>query len=232
MTNAKEQNNRKPEGTKVLTLRRIVFFLACAIIIVLACKCPEINQFKNFIFNTNRPDNSYVRFIDNANWAQKLDMPGLPNLHKISEDLYRGAQPTAEGMKELEKLGIKTVVNLRSLHSDREEMENVDLAYEHIRMTTLDPDMDDIVRFLNIVTDSNSTPVFVHCRHGADRTGTICAIYRVIIQGWSREDAVEEMTQGGFGFHTIWDNLADYIRELEIDEIKQKVLSAEKVGTS
>ena len=123
-------------------------------------------------------------------------------------------------------------MNLRYLHSDRDEMEDVNLAYEHIRMTTMNPDMDDIVRFLNIVTDSNNTPVFVHCKYGADRTGTVCAIYRVIIQGWSREDAVEEMTQGGYGFHPIWDNLADYIRELDIDEIKQKVLPAEKGDTS
>jgi protein tyrosine phosphatase (PTP) superfamily phosphohydrolase (DUF442 family) len=223
MTNVEKQNKETPIGTKAITLRRIVFFLACAIIIVLACKCPEINQFGNFIFNTNQPDNSFVRVINNLNWAQKLDLPGLPNLHKVSDDLYRGAQPTAEGMKELEKLGIKTVVNMRYLHSDRDEMEDVNLAYERIRMTTLDPDMDDIVRFLNIVTDSNNTPVFVHCQHGADRTGTVCAIYRIIIQDWSREDAVQEMTEGGFGFHTIWDNLADYIRELDINEIQNRM---------
>ena len=217
MKNAEKQNKETQSGTKKITIRRIGFLLTFAIIIVSACKCPEINQYRNFIFDTKRPDNSYVRVIDNPDWAQKLELPGLPNL-------YRGAQPTAEGMKELEKLGIKTVVNLRYLHSDRDEMEDVNLAYKHIRMTTMNPDMDDIVRFLNIVTDSNNTPVFVHCKYGADRTGTVCAIYRVIIQGWSREDAVEEMTQGGFGFHTIWDNLADYIRELNIDEIKNRMV--------
>ena len=223
MTNAEKQNKEIPAVTKTITIRRIGFFLVFAIIIVLACKCPEINQFRNFIFNTNRPDNSYVRVINNPNWAIKLDLPGLPNLYKVSNDLYRGAQPTSEGMKELEMLGIKTVVNLRYLHSDRDEMEDVNLAYEHIPMTTLDPDMDDIVRFLNIVTDSNSTPVFVHCKHGADRTGVTTAIYRVIVQDWSREDAVEEMTKGGFGFHDIWDNLADYIRELDIDKIQNRM---------
>jgi protein tyrosine phosphatase (PTP) superfamily phosphohydrolase (DUF442 family) len=223
MTKSEKQNKQTSAGTKVITRRRIGFFFICAIIIVLACKCPEINQFGKFVFDTIRPDNSFVRVTGNPNWAQKLELPGLPNLHKVSDDLYRGAQPTAEGMKELEKLGIKTVVNLRSLHSDRDEMKDVNLAYEHIRMTTLDPDMDDIVRFLNIFTDSNYTSVFVHCQHGADRTGTMCAIYRIIIQGWSREDAVEEMTEGGYGFHSIWDNLADYIRVLDIDEIQNRM---------
>ena len=48
-----------------------------------------------------------------AKWAERIELPGLPNLHKVSDDLYRGAQPTAEGMRQLKKIGIKTVVNLR-----------------------------------------------------------------------------------------------------------------------
>jgi uncharacterized protein (TIGR01244 family) len=153
-------------------------------------------------------------------WAERLELPGVPNLHKVSEDLYRGAQPTAEGMKQLEKLGVKTVVNLRSVRSDRDEIKDTGLACEHINMTTWDPETKDVVRFLQIVADSSRTPVFVHCRHGADRTGTVCAIYRIALQGWSKDEAIEEMTKGGFGFHSIWQNLADYVRELDIDEIK------------
>jgi len=52
-------------------------------------------------------------------WAERIELPGLLNLHKVSDDLYRGAQPTAEGMKQLEKLGVKKVLNLRCLRSDR-----------------------------------------------------------------------------------------------------------------
>ena len=155
-------------------------------------------------------------------WAERIELPGLPNLHKVSDDLYRGAQPTAEGMKQLEKLGVKTVVNLRSMHSDRDEIKGTALAYEHINMTPSNTEDKDVVRFLQIVSDNSRTPVFVHCRHGADRTGTVCAIYRIVVQGWSREAAIEEMTKGGFGFHSIWQNLPDYIRKLDTQEIKQK----------
>jgi len=157
-----------------------------------------------------------------AGWAQRLDVPGLPNFYKVSDDLYRGAQPTAEGMRQLKKLGIKTIVNLRSMHSDRDKLGDMELAYEHINMTTLNPQTEDIVRFLQIVTDSNRTPVFVHCQHGADRTGMMCAVYRIAVQGWSKDQAIEEMTRGGFGFHSIWKNMVDYIRHLDIDKIKQK----------
>jgi len=142
--------------------------------------------------------------------------------HKVSNDLYRGAQPTREGMKELEKLGIKTIVNLRSVHSDKDEMKDVNISYEHIDMLPIDPDTDDVIRFLKIVSDPNNTPVFVHCQYGADRTGTMCAIYRMAVQDWSKEEAIKEMTQGGFGFHSIWNNLVKYIEKLDTQEIKQK----------
>ena len=122
----------------------------------------------------------------------------------------------------MEKLGVKTVVNLRFLHSDRDEIKDTGLAYEHINMTTLNTEDKDVIRFLRIVNDSSRTPVFVHCEYGADRTGTMCAIYRIAVQGWSKDKAIEEMTEGGFGFHSIWQNLTNNIRNMDVEEIKNR----------
>ena len=158
----------------------------------------------------------------NPKWAAEMNLPGLPNLHKVSENLYRGAQPTIEGMRQLEKMGIKTIINLRSFHSDSDEINDANLSYEHIYMKAWHAENEDVVKFLRIVTEPNSTPVFVHCRHGADRTGTICAIYRIAVQGWSKDEAIEEMTKGRFGFHELFTNLPAYIRELDIEKIKQQ----------
>lgn len=158
----------------------------------------------------------------NRQWAVRLEVPGVDNLHKVSERLYRGAQPTKEGMRQLKKLGIKTVVNLRSFHSDREEIGDTGLSYEHIYMKTWHPEEKEAVRFLKILTDPNRTPAFVHCQHGADRTGTMCAIYRIAVQGWSKDEAIEEMTKGGFGFYSGWKNLINCIGELDIEEIKSR----------
>ena len=157
-----------------------------------------------------------------SEWAQRLARPGLPNLHRVTEDLYRGAQPTAEGMRELKKMGIKTVINLRSFHSDRDEIGDTGLAYEHIYMKAWHAEDEEVVRFLQIVTDDDRAPAFVHCQHGADRTGTMCAIYRIAVCGWTKEEAIEEMRQGGFGFHEIWGNLPEYIRDLDIEKIKRR----------
>lgn len=130
-----------------------------------------------------------------AHWAQPIRMEGVPNLHKVSDTLYRSAQPSAEGMKNLKAMGIETIVNLRSFRSDRDEIGETGLAYEHIYMKAWHPEEKEVVRFLQIVTNPKRTPVLVHCLHGADRTGTMSAIYRIAIQGWSKEEALQEMTQ-------------------------------------
>jgi protein tyrosine/serine phosphatase len=157
-----------------------------------------------------------------AAWAAKLERPGLPNFHKINDGLYRGAQPAPEGIKELEKLGIKTIIGLRSSHSDKEILGDSRIAYEAIPLPTWDVKQDDIVRFLKIVTDKNRQPVFVHCQHGADRTGVMCAAYRVAVDGWSKQQAIDEMTKGGFGFHSIWTNLIVLVKNLDVEKVKIK----------
>lgn len=157
-----------------------------------------------------------------AHWATAMQVKGVPNLHKVSDSYYRSAQPSAEGMDHLKAMGIETVVNLRSFHSDREEIGTTGLAYEHIYMKTWHPEEEDVVRFLQVVTNPKRTPVLVHCQHGADRTGVMTAIYRVAVENWSREEALREMTQGGFGYHEIWENLPVWFENLDIEGIRRK----------
>lgn len=160
-------------------------------------------------------------------WAKPIDLPGLPNLYKVSDDLYRGAQPTAEGVRQLKKLGIRTIVNLRLFDFDRDKIRGIGLAYQHIRFMTWYPQDKKVIRFLKIVTDPNNTPVFLHCQRGADRTGATCAIYRVAVQGWPKAEAIDEMMNGGFAFNRGWMNLIEYIDELDIEDIKRRVGSTE-----
>jgi protein tyrosine/serine phosphatase len=154
--------------------------------------------------------------------ASPLNIQGLPNAFKVTDTLYRGAQPTAEGFEELKKIGIKTVVCLRDHHSDKDLLGDTELKYEAIPLNTWSVKEDDIVRFLKIVTDTNNLPLFVHCQHGADRTGTMVATYRMALCGWKKEDAIDEMVNGGFGFHKTWDNLVDLLRGLDVAALKKK----------
>jgi len=168
-----------------------------------------------------------------GHWAQPCELAGCPDLYKVSDDLYRGAQPSAEGMRNLKELGIKTIVNLRSFHSDRDEMGQIDFNYHHIYVKTWHPERKEIVRFLRIVADREQTPVFVHCQYGADRTGLMVAVYRVVVHGWSKEEALEEMTRGGYGFHEVWRNLVRYFNELDFEGIRRDAgVASEDAGNA
>jgi protein tyrosine/serine phosphatase len=155
-------------------------------------------------------------------WAQPVELEGVSNLYRVSDKLYRGNQPSPRGMQNLKNLGLKTIINLRSFHSDRDEIAGTGLSYEHIYMKAWHPEEKEVVRFLKIVTDPRRAPVLVHCQHGADRTGTVIAVYRIAVQGWSKAEAIREMTGGGFGFHQVWGNLPRWIQKLDIDRIKRQ----------
>jgi len=176
------------------------------------------------IFSANRQRDGQAEWDSQRQWAQRRYLEGVPNFHKVSEGLYRGAQPSGAGMENLAKMGIKTIVNLRDFHSDREEMGTLTLEYENIETEADDPKDEQVIRFLQIVGNKERGPFFVHCQHGADRTGMMCAAYRIAVQGWSKEEAIKEMTRGGYGFHRWWNDLEDYVRRMNIEEIKRQAV--------
>ena len=119
-------------------------------------------------------------------------------------------------------MGIKTVVNLRALHSDRDELGDTGLAYKHIRMQAWDAEEEEVIEFLKIVIDNKNLPVFVHCQHGADRTGMMTAIYRIVVCDWDKDAAIREMREGGFGFHPIWQGLPKFVEQMDVEAILRK----------
>jgi len=199
-------NNLRQNKKKRLSAIAIALFIVLAVAVPLTIR--SLCAHETII--TPRPEN----------WAQPIEMDGVSNLFKLSDDLYRSGQPSTEGMANLEAIGIKTIVNLRSFSSDRDEIEDTNLEYVHIYMEAWHPEEEEAVEFLQIVTDPGRVPVLVHCNLGSDRTGTMCALYRIAVQDWSAEEAIQEMTQGGFGFNQVWTNLAMWVLMLDIDEIK------------
>jgi tyrosine-protein phosphatase SIW14 len=208
----KKRNKAKSKRLRYLVLLSAILIAVSTVYLVGEYGLP----FGSHLRNNQR---QAATVAEQKKWAEQIEVPGLPNFYRVSDELYRGAQPTAEGMKQLEKLGVKTVVNLRAMHSDRDEIKGTDLSYVHIGMTAWCISDNHVIRFLRIVTDKSRTPVFVHCEHGSDRTGAMCAVYRVVVQGWSKDEAIEEMTKGGFGFHFFWQNLPRFIRKLNVQKI-------------
>jgi len=122
---------------------------------------------------------------------------GVDNFHQINEHLYRGAQPTADGFRALAQLGVKTVLDLReSGNRSVEEKKAVEAAgMRYINMPFAGfsaPSPEQIAKVLAIFNDDSEGPVFVHCRRGADRTGTVVACYRISHDHWTNARALAE----------------------------------------
>jgi tyrosine-protein phosphatase SIW14 len=149
------------------------------------------------------------------------DLPGLKNFAVVSEALSRGAQPTAEGFAELKRRGVKTIVNLHWAHSDRELLAGTGLQYVEIPCLPWHPEQGDVLKFLKIVAEPKNQPVFVHCEQGADRTGTMVAVYRMLEQGWTSDDAVKELSN--FHFHPIFGDVVTYLKKFDPAATKKKL---------
>ncbi|MBN2529207.1 MAG: tyrosine-protein phosphatase [Deltaproteobacteria bacterium] len=148
-------------------------------------------------------------------------------MYQITGTVYRGAQPTQEGIASLHRMGIKTVISLRRFHDDTDKTAAVNLSDKltlfHLPMNAWDVSIDDIVQFLRIVRNEANHPVFFHCKHGSDRTGTMAAAYRMVVEGWTATDAVQEMKRGGFGYHTIWRGLPKTLLDMDVPETRRLV---------
>ena len=146
--------------------------------------------------------------------ARRIEVRGVENVGLVAPGIYRGSAPDAKGLDALKALGIKTVVNLRHYHGAAEEKLSRErgLDYVHIILESSDaPSPEDVRRFLLVVTDPARQPVYFHCWRGKDRTGAMCAAYRIAVDGWSLADARGEME--AFGFYPGWRDLWNWVRE-------------------
>jgi protein tyrosine/serine phosphatase len=161
-----------------------------------------------------------------ANWAEPISLEGVPNLHRITASLYRSEQPTALGMKNLEKLGIRTVINLRFFNSDEDEVKGTSLRTERTKILTWSIGDKHVIEVMKMLEKTENGPFLIHCQHGADRTGLMTAMYRILEQGWSPEEALKELTDGGFGYHSMWSNIIRYVNSADVSALRAAIASS------
>lgn len=139
----------------------------------------------------------------------------LPNFHRINAQLYRGGQPTAEGIKRLAGMGVKTVISFRDTQSkvvrEKALVEAEGLNFINLRLSNWFASKDDeIHRIIEVIKNPAHQPVFIHCKRGADRTGTVVAVYRMLVEGWTAAQANREAKKHGIGWWQVW--MKDYIK--------------------
>ncbi len=152
--------------------------------------------------------------------VDEISLENLTNCYRINDLLYRSEQPNHDAMVELQNIGIVSVLNLRNIRSDKQEIRGTNLVALHCPINTWTISYDDIVAGLLMLRNS-AKPTVVHCLHGSDRTGCIVAAYRMVYDGWSREDAIAEFTDPRFGYHDGWfPNILELLNDLDLDKLK------------
>ena len=155
----------------------------------------------------------------------------LPDFHQVNSQLYRGAQPRGGGLQKLKAIGIKTIVNLRGKDehtgAEDEEARSLGLRSYNISLPEFSSPKDaDVQRVLDIINATRNQPVFIHCRHGEDRTGTIIACYRISHDGWTAAAAKKEAAKRGMSWTQV--KMKRYIDKFYRQ--KQKTLSNQRAG--
>lgn len=143
-----------------------------------------------------------VQWLNSRSLGNEFGVP-VRNFAKVDDRLYRGALPDEAGYRAMhENVGIQTVINL--VPGDREVDRKLALAagiehWDHIPFSDRHMPEDDLVReWLGRVRESQYPPIYMHCRGGRHRTGTLIAVYRCVVYSWSKEKAFEEMMQYGW----------------------------------
>jgi protein tyrosine/serine phosphatase len=167
-----------------------------------------------------------------AEWAVPVTVEGIPNLFRVTPALYRSAQPSPAGFRNLGQLGIQTVINLRGGEDDGRAARSLGFRLESVPLSAARVRHESNVRILRLLGQSDRGPILVHCQHGADRTGMICALYRMVYQGWDRTKAIEEMRKGGYGFHGIWQGLVDYLERVDVETLRKEVTTLPTLSAS
>ena len=127
----------------------------------------------------------------------------VPNFQVVNEKILRGGQPSDDGFKKLAERGVKTVVDLRwidehDISHEKRTVEDDGMRFVSVPMKGIGaPSLEQVSKVLSVLEDSDNWPVFVHCRRGADRTGTVLACYRISHDHWPNRKALEEAKTNG-----------------------------------
>lgn len=153
--------------------------------------------------------------------AIKQNIGRFTNLYKVNDSLYRCEQPNKQGFVLLDSIGVKTIINLRQRKTDNHKISKTSLTLVNVPMNAWTISYKDIIAGVKAIKNSKK-PALVHCKHGADRTGAIVAVYRIIYCNWTKENAINEFRYGGFHYHEkSFPNILRLLETIDLEQVKK-----------
>lgn len=178
---------------------------------------------KNRIYSCTKWILFLVSLMAGLSAAASANVPD--NFYRVTPELYRSAQPDRAQMQELQRVGIRSVLNLRQWHSDTDEAQGTGLIFYRVPMNAAAINDDDVVIALSFLHRA-AKPALVHCWHGSDRTGMIVALYQLLFNHATKAEALAELRRPEYGYHQqFYPNIARYIERVNVEELRVRVLS-------
>jgi protein tyrosine phosphatase (PTP) superfamily phosphohydrolase (DUF442 family) len=189
--------------------RRFSFSKAFVITLLLASTA----RMGGAVPQTTPPKNQEEKSPKTRAIGRKLQEKGVPNFGEVTPTLYRGGLLNTEGLKALAKMGVTVVVDTHANDvSEEKTVKSLGMKYVAIPWHCPWPHDEVFAKFLKVVHENKGKKIFVHCRLGDDRTGMMVASYRIAEEGWTADEAMNEMRTFGFtrAHHFICPGLASY----------------------
>ncbi len=127
------------------------------------------------------------------------------NFVEVNDHLYRGGAPSNLGLEELAAIHVSTIIDLREPGEgtgfEKQAVTMLGMKYVNIPMRPFSaPSQEQIEKVLSLLMHNDGGPIFVHCRRGKDRTGTVIACYRMEHDHWDKRTALAEARKHGMSF--------------------------------
>jgi protein tyrosine phosphatase (PTP) superfamily phosphohydrolase (DUF442 family) len=121
------------------------------------------------------------------------------NFFEIAPGVYRSNQPTHRRFEKYAKMGIKTVINLRGEDSraqylfEEESCRKLGLTLVNAKLWARNTaPRSKIVAVIDALRAAEK-PMMFHCKSGADRAGFVAAMYLLIFENASIEEAKKQL---------------------------------------
>jgi len=145
--------------------------------------------------------------------AQLLPIEPQP----VAPGVWRGHAPWLRGhYRQLREMGFQAVLDIRGNQPrasarERRRLERMGIIYLRVPMRFGPAIEGSGERVLAALQNPPALPMYVHCNVDKDRSSAVIGVYRVRLQGWSREAAIEEAN--AFGIRRVFVGLNRYLRQ-------------------
>ena len=167
-------------------MRKFLLALAAAAVLAISPLAVEAQQ-------------SDRKRLDKIEQSLKSD---VPRVLCLDDSFATGGQPSEQAFAKVAASGFHSVLSLRArgegidLAKERSLVEKAGLRYFNIPVVSSAPRVEQADEFIRLVKEKSNHPMLINCA-SANRVGAFMMIYRVLEQGWSEEQALDEALKIG-----------------------------------